>query len=139
MSILVCGKDASCFDIGSRMSKWDLIAGLFPPPKPTGWPRDNARDMIDGILWILNTGAQWRDLPPAFGPKSTVWDHFDQWNNDGTLMAALDRLRRSVDVNNELWCVDGTIVRAAKCAAGGGKREIRTNRTTMRSAAVAAV
>jgi len=118
--------------------QWNLIADLFPPPKPTGRPRSNARDMIDGILWILNTGAQWRDLPPPLGPKSTVWGHFDQWNNDGTLQAVLDRLRASAEIDDELWCVDGTTVRAAKCAAGGGKRGIQTSRTTTRWAAVAA-
>jgi transposase len=119
--------------------QWDLIADLFPPPKRTGRPRSNARDMMDGILWILNTGAQWRDLPAAFGCKSTVWGHFDQWNDDGTLQAVLDRLRGGAEIDDELWCVDGTTVRAAKCAAGGGKRGIRRNRTTTRSAAVAAV
>ncbi len=119
--------------------QWNLIADLFPPPKRTGRPPSQARDMIDGILWILNTGAQWRDLPPTFGPKSTVWDHFDQWNNDGTLQDVLNRLRADVELDDELWCVDGTVVRAAKCAAGGGKRGIRTNRLTTHSAAVAAV
>jgi len=119
--------------------QWKLIADLFARPKRTGRPPSNARDMIDGILWILNTGAQWRDLPPTFGPKSTVWDHFDQWNNDGTLQAVLNRLRADVEIDDELWCVDGTVVRAAKCAAGGGKGGIRTNRLTTRSAAVAAV
>lgn len=118
--------------------QWMLIADLFPPPKRMGRPPSKARRMIDGILWILNTGAQWRDLPAAFGPKSTVWDRFDQWNNDGTLQAVLDRLRASVEIDNELWCVDGTIVRAAKCAAGGGKKGIQTNPTTTPSAAVAA-
>jgi len=86
--------------------------------------------MIDGILWILNTGVQWRDLPGEFGPKSTVWDHFDKRNADGTLAAVLDRLREHVTIDHELWCVDGTMVRAAKCAAGGGKKGIRTNRRT---------
>ena len=119
--------------------QWELIADLFPPPKRMGRPRSNPRDMIDGILWILNTGAQWRDLPAAFGPKSTVWDHFDQWNNDGTLQAVLDRLRADVEIDGELWCVDGTTVRAAKCAAGGGKKGIRSSRTTTRWVAVAAV
>ncbi len=51
--------------------QWKLIADLFPPPNRMGRPRSSARDMFDGILWILNTGAQWRDLPPAFGSKST--------------------------------------------------------------------
>ncbi len=119
--------------------QWKFIADLFPPCKRMGRPRSDARDMIDGILWILNTGAQWRDLPPAFGPKSTVWDHFDRWNTDGTLQAVLDRLRANAEIDDELWCVDGTTVRAAKCAAGGGKKGIQTSRTTTRSAAVAAV
>ena len=119
--------------------QWKLIADLFPPPARTGRPRRSFRDMIDGILWILNTGVQWRDLPDEFGPKSTVWGYFDRWNNDGTLQHVLDRLRGGVEIDEELWCVDGTTVRAAKCAAGGGKRGIRRNRSTTRSAAVEAV
>jgi hypothetical protein len=59
-----------------------------------------------------------------------VWRLFDQWNHDGTLQAILDRLRNRVKINRELWCIDGTIVRAAKCAAGGGKKGTRRSRTT---------
>ena len=119
--------------------QWLLIADLFPASNTTGRPRSNPRDMIDGILWILNTGAQWRDLPAEFGAKSTVWDHFDKWNDDGTLAAVLDRLRGQATIDQELWCVDGTTVRAAKCAAGGGKKGIVTNRLITRWAAAAAV
>ena len=119
--------------------QWDLIADLFPKPKRTGRPPSDPRQMVDGILWILNTGAQWRDIPEEFGPKSTVWDHFDAWNANGTLMAILDRLRGQVEIDEELWCVDGTIVRAARCASGGGKKGTPTNRRTTRWAAVAAV
>jgi len=118
--------------------QWQLIADLFPKPKAMGRPPSNPRDMIDGILWVLNTGAQWRDLPAEFGPKSTVWDHFDRWNADGTLDAVLDRLRGQVTIDEQLWCVDGTTVRAAKCAAGGGKKGIPTNRPTTRWAAAEA-
>lgn len=118
--------------------QWQLIADLFPQPKATGRPRSDPRTMIDGILWVLNTGVQWRDLPAEFGPKSTVWDHFDRWNADGTLVAVLDRLRHQVEIDSELWCVDGTSIRAAKCAAGGGKRGIRRSRRTTRWAAAEA-
>lgn len=109
--------------------QWQLIADLFPEPNTTGRPRSDPRVMMDGILWTLNTGAQWRDMPAEFGPKSTVWDHFDRWNNDGTLVAVLERLRDQVTIDEELWCIDGTTVRAAKCAAGGGKKGIKRNRT----------
>lgn len=119
--------------------QWELIADRFAPPKPTGRPPRNPREIIDAILWILRTGAQWRDLPAAYGPWQTVWHLFNQWNKDGTLVAILDRLRGLVTIDEELWCVDGTIVRAAKCAAGGGKKGTPTSRKIMRLGAAAAV
>ena len=119
--------------------QWDLISDVFSEPKRTGRPPRDRRQVVDGILWILRTGSPWRDLPDAFGPWATVWDLFDTWNHDGTLQAILDRLRGRVEIDEELWCIDGTIVRAAKCAAGGGKKTIRTSRKTMRSVAVVAV
>ncbi len=119
--------------------QWELIAELFPEPKRTGRPPRNRRQIVDGILWILRTGSPWRDLPQEFGPWATVWDLFDTWNADGTLQAILDRVRGEVDIDDELWCVDGTIVRAAKCASGGGKKTMPRSRKTTRSAAVGAV
>ena len=115
--------------------QWDLIADVFPAPAATGRPPANRRDVVDGILWILRTGAPWRDLPEEFGKWGTVWDLFDKWNADGTLNEILDLLRvAGVDfdgIEQELWCVDGTIVRAARCAGGGGKKKIQRNLPTM--------
>ncbi len=119
--------------------QWELIADLFPKPKRTGRPPRGRRQIVDGILWILRTGSPWRDLPQEFGPWATVWDLFDKWNADGTLQAILDRVRGEVDIDDELWCVDGTIVRAAKCASGGGKKTMPRSRKTTRSAAAGAV
>ncbi len=119
--------------------QWELISDLFGAPKRTGRPPRDRRTIVDGILWILRTGSPWRDLPAGFGPWATVWDLFDTWNHDGTLQAILDRLRGQVEIDEELWCIDGTIVRAARCAAGGGKKTIRTNRKTMPLAAAGAV
>lgn len=105
--------------------QWELVEDLFPPPARTGRPRRERREILDGILWILRTGAPWRDLPEELGPWATVWDLFDTWNHDGTLEAIRCRLRAAgIDagwIDHELWCVDGTVVRAARCAAGGGK------------------
>ncbi len=119
--------------------QWELIADLFPEPKRTGHPPRSRRQIVDGILWILRTGSPWRDLPQEFGPWATVWDLFDKWNADGTLQAILDRVRGEVDIDDELWCVDGTIVRAAKCASGGGEKTMPRSRKTTRSAAAGAV
>jgi transposase len=118
--------------------QWERIKEVFDPPADTGRPQRNRREVMDGILWILRTGSPWRDLPSTFGPWQTVWRLFDQWNHDGALEAILQELRGEVEINQELWCIDGTAVRAARCAAGGGKKTIPTSRPTTRSAGVAA-
>lgn len=110
--------------------QWSRIRDLFPARKPTGRPPRDRRQVLDGILWVLNTGAPWRDLPEAFGPWATAWDLFDAWNADGTLAAVLQRLRGEVEIDHELWCIDGTTVRAHKYASGGGKKGAPTNRRT---------
>jgi len=116
--------------------EWDLIGDVFPEPAATGRPPRDKRQVVNGILWILRTGAPWRDLPEEFGPCKTVWRLFDQWNADGTLDKILRRLQAAFvdigEIDQELWCIDGTIVRAARCAAGGGKKGIRRNRPIMR-------
>ena len=115
--------------------QWDCIADIFPPPAKTGRPPSDRRMIVDGILWIMRTGSPWRDLPDEFGPWGTVWDLFDAWNADGTLDEILSRLRAvyidAGKIDEELWCIDGTTVRAARCAAGGGKKTIRRNQKIM--------
>ena len=116
--------------------EWDLIAVVFPEPAAMGRPPRDKRQVVNGILWILRTGAPWRDLPEEFGPCKTVWRLFDQWNADGTLDKVLRRLQAAFvdigEIDQELWCIDGTIIRAARCAAGGGKKRTRRSRLTMR-------
>ena len=119
--------------------QWSRIADVFPPRKPTGRPPRDRRQVLDGILWVLNTGSPWRDLPEAFGPWATAWDLFDLWNADGTLVAVLRRLQGEVKIDEALWCIDGTTVRAHKCASGGGKRGTRMSRPTTHWAEAAAV
>ena len=119
--------------------QWDQIKDVFNPPAITGRPPRDRRQVVDGILWILRTGSPWRDLHEALGPWQTAWRLFDQWNHDGTLTAILDRLRGQVEIDDQLWCVDGTMIRAHKCAAGGGKKGMPRSRTITHSAAVAAV
>ena len=115
--------------------QWSLIEDIFPKPKPMGRPPVDPRDMIDAIFWRLRTGSPWRDLPEEFGPWKTVYNHFDKWNSDGTLDQMQHRLLQNIVTDNgidmDLWCIDGTVIRAARCAGGGGKKGIRTNRLIM--------
>lgn len=115
--------------------QWARISDLFPPPARTGRPRRDRRQVVDAVLWILNTGAPWRDLPEEYGPWATAWDLFNTWSADGTLDRILSRLQvEAIDgglIDDQLWCVDGTTVRAARCAAGARKKGGPTNpRTT---------
>lgn len=118
--------------------QWELIADLFPPRKATGRKPRDPREIMDAILWVLRTGAPWRDLPELFGPWQTTWDLFDKWNRDGLLAAILQRLQTDAEIDQELWCIDGTVVRAHKCASGGGKKGTKTSRRTTPLAAAAA-
>lgn len=116
--------------------EWDLVKDLLPAPKPTGRPPKDRRLVLDAIMWILNTGAPGRDLPTEYGPHQTVWDAFDAWNAAGVLDAILQRLRttrvNAAAIDDDLWCVDGTVVRAARCAGGGGKKGIPRSPTITR-------
>ena len=111
--------------------QWENISDIFPPAAATGRPPKDRRNIVDGIFWIMRTGSPWRDLPEEYGPWSTVWDLFDKWNSDGTLDEVLCRLRTicvdAGEIDQDLWCIDGTSVRAARCAGGGGKKGIRKN------------
>ena len=106
--------------------QWNLIKDLFPAPASTGRPPADPRQMIDGILWRMRTGSPWRDIPKEFGPWITVYKHFDQWNSDGTLdkvkHALLSQFVDQGSIDGDLWCMDGSIVRAARCAASSPTR-----------------
>ncbi len=105
---------------------WAMIKEELPPPKRTGRPRKDERLVLEGILWILRTGAPWRDLPTEFGPWQTVYHVFNKWRKEGVLTRIkrrlYERLKETGRLHKELWCVDGTIVRAHRSAAGAKKR-----------------
>lgn len=53
------------------------------PNKPRGVPRVNDRRVLNGIFWVLRSGAPWRDLPTAFGPYTTCYNRFVRWRRAG--------------------------------------------------------
>lgn len=122
-------------------AEWQLICDLFPGPKATGRPPKNNRQMLNGIFWKLCSGAPWRDLPEEFGPWQTVYDHFNHWCNDGVFINALKRLQSLLDelgvIDWHLWSVDGSNVRAARCAAGAGSKRGELSPMITRWAALA--
>ena len=119
---------------------WALVRPLLPArATQRGNPRDQ-RQLLNGMLWSLRTGAPWRDLPSRYGPWQTVWRNFNEWREAGLLeeikVALLGQLDEAGALDWDLWCVDGTSVRATRAAAGARKRGARTRSPkTTRSAA----
>ncbi len=67
-------------------AEWSHIAGLIPPGKRGGGKRRvNLREVMNGIMYILSTGCQWRAIPKDLPPRSTLFDYLDLWSWDGTL------------------------------------------------------
>ena len=60
-------------------AQWRRVQPLLPPHAPTGRPARDARTVVAGVLWVLRTGATWRDLPEAFGPWRTIYGHYRRW------------------------------------------------------------
>jgi putative transposase len=74
--------------------QWELIELLIPSAKPGGRPRAvSMREVINAILYLNRSACQWDMLPRDFPPKSTVYEYFAAWRNDGTWEVILDRLR----------------------------------------------
>src|SRR6266496_5433846 len=66
--------------------EWGLVEPLIPPGKTGGGKRTVImREVVNGLMYILSTGCQWRAIPKDLPPKSTVYDYFDLWTYDGTL------------------------------------------------------
>jgi len=106
--------------------RWQVIEDIVSPPQAMGRPRRDDRQMLNGILWILCAGAQWRDLPERYGPWKTVYQRFRQWRDDGTFDHILSRLhlrlREDGYMDLNTWMVDSTSIRATRSASGAGKK-----------------
>jgi transposase len=66
--------------------EWAEIEPLIPPAKPGGNKRTvDIREIVNGLMYILGSGCQWRDIPKDLPPRSTIHDYLDRWSYDGTL------------------------------------------------------
>ena len=104
--------------------QWSLIEPLFDQPpviRGRGRPRRDERDVMNGVLWILRSGARWSDLPARFPPYQTCHRRFQQWVKDGTLRRVLETLAEDLRTRGELdlseCFIDGTFITAKKGAA----------------------
>lgn len=104
--------------------EWNAIRYFLPTQQPRrgGRPWSDHRQVINGILWILKTGSPWRDLPSEFGKWQTVYNRFRRWTVEGLWDRIYERLlQRAKDlqkIDHGLWCIDGSVIRAHRCASG---------------------
>ncbi len=105
-------------------AQWRGLEPHLPPEKPrTGRPNADHRRILNGILWVLRTGAPWRDLPRRYGRVRTVSSRFYRWRAAGGVWErVLAALQAAADARGEvdwdLHFVDASVIRAHQHAAG---------------------
>ncbi len=102
-------------------AQWAKVQPHLPPRKPgAGRPRKDDRLILDALLWLLRTGAPWRDLPSDYGSWRTVYSRFFRWRAAGVwerLFAAVLEAAGEAG-QSTAYFVDGSSIRAHQHAAG---------------------
>jgi hypothetical protein len=74
--------------------RWARLAPLLPPQKPAhGRPAIDHRKIVEGMLWVMQTGRNWRDLPEEFGAWKTVYSRYRRWREEGLWQQIKDALQ----------------------------------------------
>lgn len=83
--------------------QWERIKDMFPRER-TGKPgrpcETTNKDVLNGVLWINHTGAQWKELPSRYGKKSTVHGRFKAWKDSGLLETIFTELSKECDMQD---------------------------------------
>lgn len=101
-------------------AQWVRIKDLFPPEKKPhgGRPGKSNREMLNGILYWLNTGVPWRDLPERFGPWQSVYSRFRAWTLAGVWEEVLSGLIAQDLVDETALMLDSTTIKVHQHASG---------------------
>jgi transposase len=109
--------------------EWALVEPLIPPGKPGGGKRTVVmRNVVDGVMYILSTGCQWRAIPKDLPPRSTLFAYLDLWSWDGTLerihheLYVKCREREEREASPTAAIIDSQSVKSAE---KGGRASIR--------------
>lgn len=127
----VAGKPGKRYELTD--DGWERIAPLLPAQRRGGRWTDH-RTVLNGMFWVLNAGAQWRDMPERYGAWETVYGRYRRWTREGLFGRILNALHVSLDQDGRIdWSVfdvDGTSIRAHRSAAGASRRSKKTDPTS---------
>jgi transposase len=101
--------------------EWKRIEPHMPPQRTgkKGRPPKDHQTMLNAILWLARSGAEWEDLPERYGPWKTVYSRFCKWRDEGLLQKLFEEL--SADADLETISIDSTSIRAHQHTAGAKK------------------
>lgn len=107
--------------------QWERIERLLPPPGVFGRPRADDRSVLEGILWVLRSGARWRDLPKEYPSASTCWRRLRDWEEQDIWLNIWRLFLCELDAQGKLnWdevFMDGSFAPAKK----GGSAWVKPN------------
>jgi transposase len=106
----------------------------FLPNKPRGIPRVDGRRVLNGIFWVLRSGASWRDLPETYGPRTTCYSRFVRWRQAGVWDPIMDALAAGHDAAVQM--IDTSVVRVHQhgaCIAGNNHQDVGRSREGLTS------
>ncbi len=119
--------------------EWQAIKPHLPN-KPRGVPRVDDRRVLNGIFWVLRSGAFWSDLPERYGPPTTIYNRFNRWRKAGVWDRLMDQITKLYD--GDVQMIDTSIVRVHQHGATAKSgveiavwvvREVASPRKSMRS------
>jgi len=105
--------------------QWEKIEPLLPKVRSRGRPWTENRRVLEGILWVLKTGARWRDLPKEYPSASTCWRRLRQWEEHDVWLKVWRQFLAELDQRGKLdWSesfLDGSFAPAKKGASASAK------------------
>ena len=103
--------------------EWKAIEP-FLPNKPRGLPRVDDRRVLNGIFWVLRSGARWADLPERYGPPTTIYNRFNRWRKAGVWDRLMDAITRAHDRNVQMIDTSIVLVHQQGATAKRGSRSM---------------
>ena len=123
-------------------AQWELVADLFEEHSPKdkqgrGRPPRQAREVVNGVLWVLKTGAQWNEMPSKYPSSTTCFRYFKRWEAAGVMSKALERFADALvdcgEIDLDEGYIDGTFSSAKKGVPKSAKRSAVRARRSWRS------